>query len=311
MGIDIQNNIFVNYYDSLNADERYDYIKRNYYSMLVNGLCEMFDIDGLTNLEKCTMMNIILSNGTCLIDCRNENGKIIASGNYYGVPKKGKILPPRYLATKVFDTETYTFDDNPETVENVTVAYINPFLMPCTEIDRYSTMLADTDVSLNNNVKFCRIAPIGAVQNDATKVAYETACDRMLRGELINSVHVPFNINTDAPQTLATMDISNGDYANKIQYLSMYHEQLLSRICKIFGVPYNVFSKNANITSEELGNIDIFSSILPTNMKKCLQESLDKLGFVVNFSKQWKWIDDIDKRTENNQEITNDGGTSL
>lgn len=311
MNTDINNTIFINYFNNLNADERYEYIKNNYHSMLINGLCEMFDIDELSNLEKCTMMTIMLNNGTCLIDTRNENGKIIAAGNYYGIPEEGKILPPRYLATKVFNDKTYTFDDNPEKIGGVTVAYINPFLMPCSEIDRYSTMLADTDVSLNNNVKFCRIAPIGAVQNDSTKMAYENACDRMLRGELINSVHVPFNINTDAPQTLSTIDISKGDYANKIQYLSMYHEQLLSRICKIFGVPYNVFSKNANITSEEIGNIDIFSSILPTNMKKCLQESLDKLGYTVNFSKQWKWIDDIDKRTAENPEIANDGGTSL
>lgn len=311
MNTDINNTIFINYFNNLNADERYEYIKNNYHSMLINGLCEMFDIDGLANLEKCTIMTIILNNGTCLIDTREENGKIIVGGNYYGIPETGKILPPRYLATKIFNDKTYTFDDNPDKIDGVTVAYINPFLMPCTEIDRYSTMLADTDVSLNNNVKFCRIAPIGAVQNDSTKTAYENACDRMLRGELINSVHVPFNINTDTPQTLATIDISKGDYANKIQYLSMYHEQLLSRICKIFGVPYNVFSKNANITSEEIGNIDIFSSILPTNMKKCLQESLNKLGYTVNFSKQWKWIDDIDKRTAENPEITNDGRTSL
>ena len=189
MGIDIQNNIFVNYYDSLNADQRYDYIKRNYYSMLVNGLCEMFDIDGLTNLEKCTIMNIILSNGTCLIDCRNENEKIIASGNYYGVPERGKILPPRYLATKVFDTETYTFDDNPETVENVTVAYINPFLMPCTEFISSPLNILSHAVSYATLVASFCTAPIGAIRQNFTLLFNDTSVSANIVLYLSISVH--------------------------------------------------------------------------------------------------------------------------
>lgn len=286
-----------NMYDNLESTQKKDFRVRNYTTMIVSFLCQMFKINGLSDLQKNTLLTYVLTNGTCLIDTRNDKIEL-AAGHYYGVPEYGEILPPTYLATKPHGKTVYRFNDNPATVDGVAVAYINHFLAPCTEIFKFASDLSDCATSLHNNVMFCRIAPIGAVQDDKTKKTYENACEKMLNGELVNSVHVPFNVNSDAPSTLATIDISNGDYANKIQYLSMYHEQLLSRLCKLFGIPYNVFSKSANITTEELGNIDIFSSILPTSMKTCLSESLEKIGFTVEFTDSWKWIDDIKERNQ-------------
>lgn len=285
---------FTNFYNYLDCEQKFEYRVRNYTSTIINYICEMFVIPELTELQKCTLMNIILTNGSCLIDTRN--GKInLVGGHYYGVPSDGEILPDNYLAVKPLKDKPYNFDANPREIDGVTVAYINPFLAPCTEIQRFAVMLADVDTSLVNNVMFCRIAPIGCVQDDATKKTYENACNRMFNGELINSIKTYIDQNTGSASNLATIDISNGDYANKIQYLSMFHEQLLSRLCKMFGVPYNVLSKSANITTDELGNIDTFSSILPTNMKKCLQESIEPLGWHVEFSPVCKWIDNIEE----------------
>ena len=89
------------------------------------------------------------------------------------------------------------------------------------------------------------------------------------------------------------MDISNADYSGKIQYLSMYHEQMISRLSKLMGIKYNFYSKQANITNDELHNSDDFSCIYPLMFKKFLNLCLNKIGLKAEFSEPWKWIDEI------------------
>lgn len=282
-----------NYYAGLDTEHKCIYRENNYSSMIVTYLCAMFDIDGMTQEYKNALMTNILNNGSALLMRGTTPDKwVIAAGHYVGVPQSDEIYPREYIATrydKSYDIKDITAD------ENATVCYINTFLAPCTEIQRFATMLADTDTSLENNIKFCRIAPVGAIQDDATRAEFEKVLANILNGELINTVKANFNFNTNTPATLTTIDLSKSDFAQNLQYLSMLHEQLLSRLCKAFGVPYNVLSKSANITTDELGNIDVFSSILPATMKKCLNDGLSKLGLKAEFSSTWKWINEIEK----------------
>ena len=299
----INKNAFCNWYQFLDIPQKYKYAISNYTSFLVSLVSEMFTIPEMTALQTNTLMNIMLTHGTCLIDTRIPDKIMLCDGYYSGVPEYGEILPPLYIATKALNNGTYTFSDNPANVDGVTVAYLNPYMSPLTEIQRFAAILSDIDTSLRNNIMFCRIAPIGVTQDDNSRAAYEQAVEKMIDGELINSVKAQFDFNNNTPASLTTIDISNGDYANKLQYLSMLHEQILSRFCKMVGIPYNVLSKSANITTDELGNIDTFASILPRNMLNCLNESLSKIGFHAEFSPQWEWINNINDMKNSSGDI--------
>lgn len=254
----------------------------------------MFEIEGLNELQSDYLMTELFTKGTCLIE-KTDKGFIFCSGDFVGIPEPHEIHPDRYLCVK----PNYKFDGNISEHDNVTVCYLNHFFAPCTEFQWFADMLAETDTSILNNVLFCRIAPIGVVQDDDTKAAYEKCLSDMVNGEIVNTVKSFIDMN-GALANINTIDISNANYADKIQYLSMFHEQLLSRVCKMFGVSYNVLSKSANITTDELGNCDVFASILPMNMKQCINIGLNKIGLNAKFSKQWAWIDNIDLKAEIN-----------
>lgn len=281
-----------NYYSGMTTEKKALYRENNYNSMIYTFISAMFKIDGLSEDYKNTLITVLLNNGTALLSRGSTPDKwIIAGGNFVGVPEPDELYPHEYLATKA----DFQYDRDITTDENSTVCYLNSYLAPCTEIQRFATMLADTDTSLENNVKFCRIAPVGAIQDDGTRTEFENVLTNILNGELVNTVKANFNFNTNTPATLTTIDLCKSEYAQNLQYLSMFHEQLLSRLCKLFGVPYNVLSKSANITTDELGNIDVFSSILPASMKRCLNEGLKKLGLTAEFTETWKWIDKIEE----------------
>lgn len=281
-----------NFYNSLNSDEKFDFRTNNYTSMIVSFLCRMFTIDGLTESQKNVLLTKIYTNGTCLLK-RDGDSFIICEGNFYGVPKVNEIYPRRYIAVKATDgASAFRYDSDVVEDETATVCYVNNFLAPVTEIQRFAVQLADTDTSMVNNIKYCRIAPIGVVQNDKERKSYETALDKMLKGELVNSVKSDLDLSGNMVN-LTTIDISNGNYSDKLQYLSMYHEQLLSRLCKLFGISYNMISKNANVTNDELDSVDVFASVLPSSMKDILNECLEKLGLKADFTAPWKWIDSI------------------
>lgn len=284
-----------NLYSTLEYKDRTKFRNKNYLSMLLSFFAEMFEIEGLNEVQSDFLMTELFLKGTCLIEKTPEGKYIFCSGYYYGVPEADELYPDTYQCVK----PNYQFDGKLSEHDNVTVCYLNHFLAPVTEFQWFADMLAETDTSLLNNVKFCRVAPVGVVQDDKTKSAFEKCVENMLDGELVNTVTSYIDLN-GAIANLSTIDISDGKYTDKIQYLSMFHEQLLSRVCKMFGVSYNVLSKSANITTDELGNCDVFASILPMNMKECLNIGLEKIGLHAEFSKQWKWIDTIDLKAEAN-----------
>ena len=288
------------YYNTLSATDKFRFRENNYCSMFLSMLCNMFDIEGLKKSEVNFLMATLYTHGTCLIERQEDNTYVLCAGDFEGVPKPNKIYPSNYIAVKA----GYEFRADVDEAENATVVYMNQFLSPCQELIWYCEQFADIDTSLVNNIKYARIAPIACVQDDVTKTAYEECVKRMLNGELINSLMTYLNINNNEPAELSMIDISQGQYADKIQYLSAYHEQLLSRFFKMFGISYNYISKQANITEKELDNTDDFASMLPLYIKDCINEGLEKIGLKAEFSKTWKWIDRIDVMKASDQGIT-------
>lgn len=299
------------YFHNLEASEKKRLRESNYYSMFLSMLCNMFDIEGLTKSQTNYLLGILYTHGTCLIHRTEENKYILCAGNFTGLPRPEQIYPSEYIAVK----QGYEYRGDIEKDDSTTVVYLNQFLAPCTELFWYCDQFADIDTSLKNNILFSRIAPIACVQDDTTQNAYENCIERMINGETINSLLTYLNITDGKPAQLTTIDISKAEYAEKIQYLSAYHEQLLSRFFKMFGISYNYISKQANITTKELDNTDDFASMLPLYMRDCINEGLKKLGLKAEFSKTWAWIDkidlmnDIDKGVLENENNYNDDST--
>lgn len=287
-----------NYYNTYTPEEKNHIRNNEYVQLIMNMGAEMFDISDMSHDYSTMLLRTIFLYGSAYLK-KSDNGKyIICGGQYVGIPEPDEIYPSRYLAVKA----NFEFNGVPDANKNETIVYLSPQLEIITQILRYSTQFAEIDTSLVNNIQFARIAPIAIVGNEKVKAMYEKALDKMLTGELVNSILSAISLTTDKPANLTTMDISNADYATKIQYLSMYHEQMISRLARLFGINYNFISKQANITNDELHNSDDYSCIYPLMFKKFLNLCLEKIGLHAEFSEPWKWIDHINERRYSNQD---------
>lgn len=286
-------NVFNSYPAEIKSNER----NKDYIQLIINAGAEMFDISDMSHDYSTMLIRTIFLYGSAYLKKTENNRYIICGGQYVGIPSPDQIYPERYLAVKA----GFTFDGIPDENKGETIVYLSPQLDMMTQILRYASQFSEIDTSLFNNLMFARIAPIGVVGNEKTRKAYEDALDKMLVGELNNSILSSISLTTDKPLNLSTIDISNADYAGKIQYLSMYHEQLISRLARLYGINYNFISKQANITNDELHNSDDYSCIMPLMFKKFLNLCLEKIGLHAEFSEPWKWIDHINENRYNNE----------
>ena len=285
-----------NYYNTYTPDQKSVLRNNEYIQLIMNMGAEMFDISDMPHDYSTMLLRTIFLYGSAYLKKSENNKWIICGGQYVGVPEPDEIYPSRYLAVKA----NFTYDGVPNPENNECIVYLSPQLDMITQILRYATQFAEIDTSLVNNIQFARIAPIAVVGNEKVKAMYEKALDKMLTGELVNSILSAISLTTDKPANLTTMDISNADYATKIQYLSMYHEQMISRLARLFGINYNFISKQANITNDELHNSDDYSCIYPLMFKKFLNLCLEKIGLRAEFSEPWKWIDHLNERSYGN-----------
>lgn len=279
-----------NYYNFLNADAKMYFRNKDYLTIIQDMIASMFDISGMDLQQKYYLIKGIINNGKMFV-MKDDDGVIIANCNYMSDNRDPyKIFPDEYIV----DKGTYHYQGKLR--DNQTVAYLTPDMLPLSITQRYATMLSDVDTSMVNNIIYCRISPIISAYNDKTKEAYNEVIDNMIRGELKNVILDSLNMQTMQTNPITVSDISKADYATKIQCLSMFHQDLISRLAMLFGVDYKHLDKQANALNAEMTNGDDYIEIYPRILISCLRESLKKLGFTVKFSKSWDWL-------ENEQQI--------
>lgn len=311
-----------NNYRDLSAETK-QYIRTNGYNTIItNMISSMFDFTEFTITEKYMLMDILLNHGLAYVEKR-DNNFLILPAQYVGLPKESEIFPSHIIATGVYSKTTVTIDDN---IDNLSgeLFYCFPDRLAIDEIPRFSYQFAEIDTSLVNNIQFSRIAPLVSSPYENIRKSYEQAVKRMMNGELINSITSINSVVDGESKSVDKVDISDGDYSEKIQYLSMYHTQMISRLANLFGIQYNFISKQANITNDELNSNESFCSIYPLMMKSLLEECLDNFNkksstnIQIKFARPWAHLNVIDgdavsEQTEGdkikNDNISNDDTT--
>lgn len=281
-----------------------------YTTIITNMISSMFDIEGMTITEKYLLMSILLNHGLAYVEKGTDDKLLIIPVQYVGVPKANEIYPSHIIGVKASEPETIKIDDD---ISNLSgdVVYCFPDRLGIDEIQRFAYQFAEIDTSLVNNIQFSRIAPLVSSPYANIRKSYEEAVKRMMKGELINSIMSVNSVVEGESKSVDKVDISDGDYSEKIQYLSMYHTQMISRLANLFGIQYNFISKQANITNDELNSNESFCSIYPLMMKDLLDESLknlnNKIGtnITVKFSRAWAHLNKIDNDPVTEQPETN------
>lgn len=297
-------------FDSMILDEQFFH----YYNTIENMLTSMFIYENLPEtLSVREIEHNLIRYGACLI-------VRFADGTYYaGVPAlRGKInnygFGDQAICTTRNGKKVYDSFYNKEG-SNAILIWNNSQYMPDFDIFRYANLFADVDKSINLNVINSRLHPIPVARDSKLKQAIDGIFKNIRKGKktysVLNDVSFSDIVNNkdNAIPVLNLTDVTNAD---KIQYLSKLHDDLVARLGRLYGQNISSNGKMAQQTIKELSGYDTLSAIIPYDRLACRKEAFENFGkfiglenVTVKFNHAWEHLlDDCDvsRETMDNEE---------
>ena len=149
--------------------------------------------------------------------------------------------------------------------------------------------------------------PVACDENErkAIDVVLDTIYDGKPKTIVQSNLLNKFIQDSGNSNEIRTLKLTDPDYVRNIQYLSNLHDDLLKRICIIYGHSLNGVNKMAQVNSDELKGYETLARVYPLIMfderKKFINECNRVFGTnrEVPFSDAWKHI-----LSENGVEVT-------
>ena len=149
---------------------------------------------------------------------------------------------------------------------NDTVVCLNnsKFYPTYTTINRYASMLAETDTSIEILTAFSRLIPIPVAETDKQYNELERAIADILRGKagIIKSSQL---------KGVEQVNLLDPDQIKNMECLSRLHDELEKRACSELGVSITAKDKGAQLSIEELdsyGQYDAMKLFIPYQLRK-------------------------------------------
>lgn len=102
--------------------------------------------------------------------------------------------------------------------------------------------------------------------------------ESVLDGNLVNVISdkkmLFENTTTSVKNDMLELTDSNG--SEKLHFLSQFREEVIKRICSLYGLPMNMSTKNAQVISDEMHNMDIYSTIMLIDRYIARKESFER-----------------------------------
>lgn len=287
-------------FDSLILDEQFFH----YYNTIENMLTSMHIYRKLPEtLPVREIEHNLIRYGACLI-------VRFADGTYFaGVPSlRGPInnygFGEKAICTTKNGKKVYEGYYNKEG-SNAILIWNNSQYMPDFDIFRYANLFADVDKSINLNVINSRLHPIPVARDSKLKQAIDGIFKNIRKGKktysVLNDVSFSDIVNNkdNAIPVLNLTDVTNAD---KIQYLSKLHDDLVARLGRLYGQNISSNGKMAQQTIKELSGYDTLSAIIPYDRLACRKEAFENFGkfiglenVTVKFNHAWEHLlDDCD-----------------
>lgn len=227
----------------------------------------------------------------------------------YGCCAFGKIKDRYFTNYPVFSgdlddygigTEAHIISINGESkVEKVNggiaVGWNNSLHKPDFDVLKYLTELSETEISMACVVKNSRLSPIFLANDGKEADSIKSILDSIYDGKphVITNKNAFIDIITEGDNK-KLLNLTNVDDIEKIQYLSKYHDDILSRFGMTYGFNMQATGKMAQQTVQELSGYEALSKVIPSDRLKCRREFVDNinrifdLDITVDFSEIWK-----------------------
>lgn len=250
----------------------------------------MFDYDCPGGLTKLQVESALIDNGiACFYKC-----PVTTSVNY-----DKWCCTPAFPADIVDNNKTFNkcttsgTDYSLElTVDKDCILFFNNSTKTSDQIAfKYATILGETDKTIDTIVKWSRLVPIPKVINDSDVAKYKMIMTDILNGSLINVI-------SDKTQLIKTdnqnknddlLELTDSTASDKLHFLSEFRQDVIKRLCTLYGIPLTLSAKNTQILSSELHAMDLYSLYILRDRYLARKDNFDRakkyMGFDFNFKK--------------------------
>ena len=272
--------------------------------MILSMVMGMFDYseDMLSYFRKEFLERGFLNYGSAAI--LKKDGKYYA-GYWSNVDFDDYGLP---TGTADFFTQ-YRYIASGEIGKDIVIGWNNDIRTPELIFDKFASYLAECDRSIRTAIMNSRLTnnPVACDENEkkAIDIVLDTVYDGKPKTIVQSNLLNKFMQDNGNGNEIRTLKLTDPDYVRNIQYLSNLHDDLLKRICIIYGHSLNGVNKMAQVNSDELKGYETLARVYPLIMfderKKFINECNRVFGtsWEVHFSDAWKHI-----LSENGVEVT-------
>lgn len=203
----------------------------------------------------------------------------------------------------------YRYIASGEIGKDIVIGWNNDIRTPELIFDKFASYLAEVDRSIHMATMNSRLPnnPVACDENEkkAIDIVLETIYDGKPKTVVQSNMLKNFIQDNGNGNEIRMLKLTDPDYVRNIQYLSNLHDDLLKRICIIYGHSLNGVNKMAQVNSDELKGYETLSRVYPLIMFKERKRFINECNRVfgtnweVHFSDAWKHI-----LSENGVEVT-------
>lgn len=278
---------------SINKLMNYETYK-HYVNIETSMLMSMFNYKGLPESIDTNYMEWCLVSFGVVAIVKIDNDRY-----YAGVPA---LLPP--LDDYGWGTTVEMVTRNGTIVNKRTVGidcaliWNNNTHTPEFDLYRFANIFTETDIALKTVIRNCKKAPIPVAGNSKLKTAIDTAMNNAIEGlsdyTVMNDTSLVDEINgkTSNIPVISLTDVKDAD---RLQYLSKFHDDLLRRLATLYGHDMQTSGKMAQQSVEEIQGYDSYSMIYPQvrldSRLKGIKQFNEVFGFnaTVDYSLPWRY----------------------
>lgn len=246
-----------------------------------------------------------------------EDGKL-----NYGVPTVSGLMGSAYtyegtsgMVLNLFNNDVFV-----DGVEGTDFVYIfnNKTQTPDLQRIKFAELFTQIDTSMQACLKKAIPSNVIGCANDKIKNAVNKTLKSGDNGEpntIVASAYEEEKLDT----AIQSYELSDTTLIEKLQFLSKFRDDTLSRVATLYGMALNSTGKMAQQNNIEMQGYNLFSRILPYNMLETRRFAVERFNELfdadlqVEFSEPWKAaisvsetnIDDVSRETERNVENEN------
>lgn len=181
--------------------------------------------------------------------------------------------------------------------ETAAIIYNNTARAPQSDLWFDTLTFTEIDKSADANIIFARVAPIFTAADDKTKKAIKDIIENVIAGnmEIVTSENIFAELQIgENMSSLQSIDVTEPERIQYIQYLSQFHDVLTRRHFSRRGLPMRTPTKAAQQSTDEIHGMDSVSWFYPLNKLKARRDGLAMVNKVfgtdisVKFSEIWE-----------------------